>query len=147
MNLFVNSITGPSTINREMKNETKQAMEKANTSVRAWSTTRNTQQHQDKTNNIKDAITSTTNVPDYRWYCAVCGVSSLTNFNATFSTLPIVNVPPKNAATNRQRRTYYAQRCRRRLHFKRLNPSQEQRKCKYVYICNKHEQQDELTTF
>jgi hypothetical protein len=58
----------------------------------------------------------------------VCEVSSLTDVNATFSTLPIDYVSLKKAAMNRQRRTYYAQRCHRRLYFKRLNLPPETRK-------------------
>jgi hypothetical protein len=146
--VFDESITWPSSINRETKEEVKQAFMLANDLTRK-------SKEKITTPMVNTTITiqnnnKTTYIPlyrDNRRYCAVCGVSTSTDSDVTFSTLPVIMQPPGRQSTDNQRRVYYSQLCRRRQYLKRLKIPQEKRNNKYIYICELHELHDELTTY
>jgi hypothetical protein len=83
------------------------------------------------------------NVPTFRRYCALCDVSTANNPDGyTFSTIPIPGKKPTVSSSNKKRRSHAILTYRRKLYMERLK-LHDKRGTKYLYICSKHEVQNE----
>jgi hypothetical protein len=84
------------------------------------------------------------NVPSYRRYCTICSRSTANDPNIIITTVPNVNPEWETSPSIRHRKLFGKLSARREKYCSRLRLLEDQQKKKYIYICDSHEQHNEL---
>ena len=127
---------------QKTKEDLKQIIKLAN-SIERPIKQRGVRQQQEQVTNLPE--TRRKEKKNHRSYkhCSVCGRSSSTDTDATFTVVPFPCCPPTSNATDGDRRKYAIRLYRRNTYLNRLD-LQNKKTTKFIYFCEKNELQKEL---